>query len=1007
MADVERLIVALEARTRSFENAMNRANGVARQRTTQIERRFAQMNTSINRSFQNLLRSSVAPLAGIGAALGVRELGRMADTWTDLQSRVRNAVGSVELGDDALARLGTTARQTYSSLEQTVESFIANARPLADLGYSTRQQLDYTESLNNALVISNARGDRARQITEALTKAMAGGKLQGDELNTVIQSGGRVAEALAAGLGTTVSGLRALGSEGKITGRDVVQALTSQMATLRQEAEEMPATITDGFTLLNNALLEYVGNGDQATGVSARISEALVIIADNFDQVADAGLQVAAVLAAGLLGRSIAGMVRTLGLGSRALFEFSRALTVARSMASLSAAFTGLSAAAGPAGVVIGAGLATALVAAHASAQAAEDRTNRLNVEFERLGLRGKQAAEGVDETTEALDSAVDETRVQILRDINTELERMRGSGSWNPFESWFGDIEGQAKELGIIVREAGNQLVFGGGGADGAAYQQIMQLAAAVRDQKIATEEALAAARELGATNLSEPVRRLNDELIASIQYFGELGTAAFANGDTSAVDGLLEQIASVRQEVAYLASEELISDDQRRQLEGIIDQFVETESSADDTSSALAAIGSTNMRIGYLVNQLLPLVSMLGTVRQEALAAAAAIGQATGGGLSRDQIEGYRQYGASRVAGEDVRRSSEAYIREAERRAGLSKTQLDLETEIARVRERSLKDGEQLTDDQIRRVAEINLGGNADRTASGRKGRGGGGGKSTKERADEYQRLAERIAESTANLVAETEVQRGLNPLLDDYGYAVEKARTEQELLNAAKQAGITVTPELREQIAQLAHQYAAATVEAAQLSESQDQIRQRAEEMRDLGRETLGGFIKDLRAGKSGAEALANALSKVADKLFEMSLAAMFEPKGGGGGFFGGIFGSIGKIFGFSKGTPNTGGRRGEARGVVHGQEAVIPLPAGGKVPVQINTPIGSGRGSSETIRVVLQDDSGRMAAIADQRIQTSAGAIVEVSVRKSTQAVKSGLPGLIANAQTREM
>ena len=42
----------------------------------------------------------------------------------------------------------------------------------------------------------------------ALSKAMASGKLSGDNLNTVIETGGRVAEALANGLGVTVTELR-------------------------------------------------------------------------------------------------------------------------------------------------------------------------------------------------------------------------------------------------------------------------------------------------------------------------------------------------------------------------------------------------------------------------------------------------------------------------------------------------------------------------------------------------------------------------------------------------------------------------------------------------------------------------------------------------------------------------------------------------------------------------------------------------------------------------------
>lgn len=42
----------------------------------------------------------------------------------------------------------------------------------------------------------------------------------------------------------------------------------------------------------------------------------------------------------------------------------------------------------------------------------------------------------------------------------------------------------------------------------------------------------------------------------------------------------------------------------------------------------------------------------------------------------------------------------------------------------------------------------------------------------------------------------------------------------------------------------------------------------------------------------------------------------------------------------ILGFADGTANTGGMPGEIRGFVHGQEAVIPLPSGGRVPVQLS-------------------------------------------------------------------
>ena len=169
---------------------------------------------------------------------------------------------------------------------------------------------------------------------------------------------------------------------------------------------------------------------------------------------------------------------------------------------------------------------------------------------------------------------------------------------------------------------------------------------------------------------------------------------------------------------------------------------------------------------------------------------------------------------------------------------------------------------------------------------------------GKGKKPRKDDYQREIQQIKERTAELQAETTAQAGLNPLIDDYGYAVTKAKASAELLNAAQKAGLKITPEVKAQIDTLAEGYANATAEANRLAESQQRTIQIAEDMKTLGKDVLGGFISDLAAGKSASEALASALGKVADKLLDMALDNLFGLgafKGAGlfgrGGLFGG--------------------------------------------------------------------------------------------------------------------
>lgn len=241
---------------------------------------------SLNKTLKNAFQVA-------SAGLILRELAALSDTWTDLSSRVRIATGSQEAASETMDRLSQIARRTYSDLSLTAESFLLNSTSLRELGYNTQQQLDFTESLNNALVVSGAKGDRARSVTEALSKAMALGTLQGDNLNTVISTGGRVAEALAAGLGVTTNELRKLGAEGKLTSTAVFGALTGEMEKLRAEAESMPVTVADSFVILGNAALQFVGQANESTGATSVFASGVITLSEHLD-IAAAALAVVA-----------------------------------------------------------------------------------------------------------------------------------------------------------------------------------------------------------------------------------------------------------------------------------------------------------------------------------------------------------------------------------------------------------------------------------------------------------------------------------------------------------------------------------------------------------------------------------------------------------------------------------------------------------------------------------------------------------------------------------------
>lgn len=250
-----------------------------------------------------------------------------------------------------------------------------------------------------------------------------------------------------------------------------------------------------------------------------------------------------------------------------------------------------------------------------------------------------------------------------------------------------------------------------------------------------------------------------------------------------------------------------------------------------------------------------------------------------------------------------------------------------------------------------------------------------GGRRGPSGSARENDFEREVEQIKERTAALQAETAAQALINPLVEDYGFTMERVRSAHDLLTAAQKAGTAagkelkdvqqllsgnfegLSPKAREQaraMLELAGSYASAVEASERLKDSQDRVRDSIEEVNALGKDVLGGLIRDLQSGKSASEALAGALEKVADKLLDIGLDSLFGGSGGGGSLFGnllgGLFGggggfrtntTLGSFLtsGFSGGAPAAGAGR---------SLAAIPLPSAGRLPTQMSVPQAAAAG-----------------------------------------------------------
>jgi len=324
MATLRELIIKISANSSSFQSEIARASRMgtdyyrtmeqggkkAAAATRETQRSLAELNSQLAS-----VRSSATELAGAWAgAFATNQLIAYADTWNQLNGRLRLASSSSEDYAQSQRVLMEISQRTGTSLEANSNLYSRIAQSLRDAGYASADVAKVTETVATSLKLSGASTEEASSVITQLSQALGSGVLRGEEFNAIMENGGRLAKLLADGLGTTVGGLRNMANNGELTTDKIVPLLTN-VEILRKEFETLPASISGSAQKVQNAFLAWVGGANEAVGASSTLSGILDGLATNIDDVANtAGLLVGVGLA-----RYFGNMVGSVGQSTRAV----------------------------------------------------------------------------------------------------------------------------------------------------------------------------------------------------------------------------------------------------------------------------------------------------------------------------------------------------------------------------------------------------------------------------------------------------------------------------------------------------------------------------------------------------------------------------------------------------------------------------------------------------------------------------------------------------------------
>lgn len=225
-----------------------------------------------------------AAVAGVAAAFvgvpiavykSMEYLGRFEDRLEQTRARLSNTLKDSVAGNNALRGLQNMSQGTGLGFQSTSESALRLLRTREDIGATTSEIMTMTELTQKLGRVSGAgQGEIAGGMLQ-LSQALSSGRLQGDELRSIMEQMPALAKAIADGLGVSVGQLRSMGSEGQLTSDKVFAALLSQAQKIRDEFAKLPETMEQAETRLSDSFDRLMANMGRKVGSSGVVQGVL------------------------------------------------------------------------------------------------------------------------------------------------------------------------------------------------------------------------------------------------------------------------------------------------------------------------------------------------------------------------------------------------------------------------------------------------------------------------------------------------------------------------------------------------------------------------------------------------------------------------------------------------------------------------------------------------------------------------------------------------------------
>ena len=272
---------------KQFELNFTKAQAKAKQfseRTTQYLNNIEKAANTINKTTSRTFWAGIISSGGSYLSSGISDVMKYADSYTELQNRIRlvtNSQTAMVAATESVFDISLKTNQAVGATAQIYQRFAQNADRL---NLSQLQVSELTETVAKSVAISGASAGAAEAALMQFGQALGSAELRGDELNSVIDQTPGLADAIAKGLGTTTGELKNLAKAGQLDIHTVIQALVKARDTVDNDFNKRVKTLSMSFTNLETSITKFSGEANSALGVTQKLATGVDFVSDHLQE---------------------------------------------------------------------------------------------------------------------------------------------------------------------------------------------------------------------------------------------------------------------------------------------------------------------------------------------------------------------------------------------------------------------------------------------------------------------------------------------------------------------------------------------------------------------------------------------------------------------------------------------------------------------------------------------------------------------------------------------------